>query len=395
MAALQVKEDAVAGRVVMQMPILPRLGSLVFGLVWFGFILVFFLPGFLAGSADWSTLLFVLLFAALPIGSSFLAALVTSDVILDKNSRMLTSNRRLLMLPISSTNLSFGDVANIELHSYRQSSGRQSHQAWRIEAVSRDGRRMNLNWNGRQDEMTTLAQKLSGWVGAPVAEGTDKLPVAIEQVLKKLAPAQMEQYEQAMTDQPSPETAEPATPESIQPPVISPMPANELSQMSEVPLPSEMPAADAALAPAMDLSALSIGELEARVNGDSMDSDARYALARKYFARGQADRAIALYQETLRLDPTNVGAQNDLGVALQSRGKHTEAEAAYRRTIALDPFSSIAHLNLGLLLSGKKRAAEASQEFYQARQNARGDDETRAAEAASTGAKMEPRLSNS
>ncbi|MDE3090366.1 MAG: hypothetical protein KGJ80_13375, partial [Chloroflexota bacterium] len=69
--------------------------------------------------------------------------------------------------------------------------------------------------------------------------------------------------------------------------------------------------------------------------------------------------------------------------------------AAYRRAIALDPFSGTAHLNLGLLLSGMKRATEASQEFLQARQNARGDAETRAAEAASTGAKMEPRLSNS
>jgi Flp pilus assembly protein TadD len=124
-----------------------------------------------------------------------------------------------------------------------------------------------------------------------------------------------------------------------------------------------------------------------------MDSDARFALARRYWSRGQADRAITLYQETLRLDPTNAAAQNDLGVALQSRGKRTEAESAYRRAVALAPFSSTAHLNLGLLLSGMKRAAEASQEFYQARQNARGDDETRAAEAASTGAKMGPVLS--
>jgi Flp pilus assembly protein TadD len=106
------------------------------------------------------------------------------------------------------------------------------------------------------------------------------------------------------------------------------------------------------------------------------------------------DRAMALYQETLRLDPTNAQAQNDLGVALHVRGKRAEAEAAYRRAAALDPFSSTVHLNLGLLLRALNRAAEASQESYLARQNARGDDERRAAEAASSGAKMEPRLSD-
>jgi tetratricopeptide (TPR) repeat protein len=203
----------------------------------------------------------------------------------------------------------------------------------------------------------------------------------------------LEQYEQPAAEQSPPEAAESAAEETMQPPVISPIPANEMLQPPEMPMSSGIPAADAAPTPTMDLSRLSIAELEARVSGDAMDSDARFALARRYLARGQTDRAITLYQETLRLDPTNADAQNDLGVALQSRGKRTEAEAAYRRAVALDPFSSTAHLNLGLLLSGMKRPAEASQEFYQARQNARGGDETRAAEAASTGAKMDPVLS--
>jgi Flp pilus assembly protein TadD len=136
-----------------------------------------------------------------------------------------------------------------------------------------------------------------------------------------------------------------------------------------------------------------VDALEQRIQGDPMDSDARYALARKYHAQRQLDRAIAMYQEVMRTDPTNSGAQNDLGIAFQQRGKRAEAEAAYRRAVALDPFSSTAHLNLALLLRDMKRATEASQAFFQARQNARGDDETRAAEAASTGARMEPVMS--
>jgi Flp pilus assembly protein TadD len=101
-----------------------------------------------------------------------------------------------------------------------------------------------------------------------------------------------------------------------------------------------------------------------------------------------------MYQATLQTDTTNAEAQNDLGVALQQRGKRTEAEAAYRRSIALDPFSFRAHLNLALLLRIMNRAAEASQEFFQARQNARGNNETHLAEAASTGARLDPQLSN-
>ena len=44
--------------------------------------------------------------------------------------------------------------------------------------------------------------------------------------------------------------------------------------------------------PAPDLSRLSVSELEQRAQGDALDSDARYALGRKYHAQGQYDRAI-------------------------------------------------------------------------------------------------------
>lgn len=133
--------------------------------------------------------------------------------------------------------------------------------------------------------------------------------------------------------------------------------------------------------------------LERRIASDTMDSEARYILARKYYERGQVDRAIELYQETLRLDPTNSNTQNDLGVAWQQRGKRKEAEAAYRRAVALDPFSVTAHLNLGLLLRSMNKANDASQEFYLARKNARSKHETQLAESASTGARIEPQLS--
>ena len=161
--------------------------------------------------------------------------------------------------------------------------------------------------------------------------------------------------------------------------------------ISSLPTYSETLTTDASLS--TDLNSLSMQALEQRITSDTMDSDARYALAKKYHARGQFDKAIGLYQETLRLDPTNSNAQNDLGVALQQRGRRVEAEAAYRRAVALDPFSVTPHLNLGLLLRAMNKANDASQEFYLARKNARGETEMRLAESASTGARIEPQMS--
>ena len=398
MAALTMKEDTATGMLKLSPPLLPRLSSLFFGLVWLAFLGVFLLPSFLGDNADWGTMLFIAVFALFPLGSTFLGALFTNSVTLDPGSRTLTSVRQFLVLPMSSTIVPFNDITNIDVQHVRRSARSGSHY-FVVSAVTRERKRIALNWNGGQREMEDLAQKISAMTGAPVAETPYKLPGMLQQVLEQVAP-EMEQMVE-----PSSPPAQPAdstqTDTSMMPSAAPTMP--QMNELSGTETPASAPVmsdayaentlADTAPTPTRDLSALSLNELEQRVGGDPMDSDARYALARQYASRGQLDRAIGMYQEVLRLDPTNVGTQNDLGVALQTRGKRTEAEAAYRRAIALDPFSSTAHLNLGLLLREMKRPVDASQEFLQARQNARDDLETRAAEAASTGAKMEPVLS--
>jgi hypothetical protein len=392
MAALAMNEDRATGRLTLSPALLPRLTSLFFGLVWLAFLGVFLLPAFLGDNADWGTILFIALFALFPLGSSFFGALFTNSVTLDPGTRTLASTRQFLFFPISSTTMPFNDITSIDVQYVRRRS-RSNASYLVVQAVSRDGKRIPLNWNGGQREMEDLAQKISAMTGAPVAETPYRLPGVVKPVLDQVAP------EVAPTTEPPPDAM--PTDASLQPSATpAAPPANELSG-TDVPGMSSMitdayaenTLAETAPAPARDVRALSLNELEQRVSSDAMDSDARYALARQYAARGQTERAIALYQEVLRLDPTNASAQNDLGVALQTRGKRAEAEAAYRRAIALDPFSSTAHLNLGLLLRDMKRPVDASQEFFQARQNARNDSETRAAEAASTGAKMQPVLS--
>lgn len=386
MAALQAKEDSTTGQLTLFMPIPPRLGRLLFGLLWFGMAGLFLLPFASGDSSDWGTVLFFFIFALLPSLSSFFGALASTTVVFDRGARTISIAKRLLTVTTSSKSISFGDVTGIELQQAR--TNRQFY--WLINAVTRDDKRMLLNWNGTQNEMTNLAQKISALVGAPVTQAQIKMPVAIQQVLEKIAPAAKELLEQAPAD----DSVSPMTDQSAPPIDVSTMAQpSSVNTLSIDSTPPDVESTPTDAIPSIDLNSLSIDALEKRIAADTMDSDARYVLARKYHARGQIDKAIGLYQDTMRLDPTNARAQNDQGVASQQRGKRNDAEVAYRRAIALDPFSTTAHLNLGLLLRSMNRANEASQEFFQARQNARGDAETRMAEAASTGAKMDPLLS--
>lgn len=395
MAALQLKEDSATGQLTMRSPLGARLGGSAFGLIWIILLGAFFLlPMLGSGNIDWSNLLFVLVIFGFSGGSSLLSALTSTTVTIDRGNRTLSSAVNLVMFPLRSTTLAFADLANVEVQYYRQSSGRASHDAWRVNAIDKDGKRIPLNWDGKQSEMADLAQKIVALTGAPLLDNSAKPESTMQRMFEKVMPPAMTQPASGQSDSIPANTFTPVdqAPVIDQPAAIPPMPMSD---------PYASPVGDAASTmidqmsaeTAPDLSQLSISELENRIAGDTMDSDARYVLARKYHAQGQLDRAVALYQEVMRTDPTNNGAQNDLGVALQQRGKRTDAEAAYRRAIALDPFSSTAHLNLALLLRDMKRATEASQEFFQARQNARGDAEARVAEAASTGAKMEPRMS--
>ena len=385
MAALKIKKDS-SGQLVMQSPVLPSWGNIFSTVIWIVIFAFFFLPSLGEGNVDWANLGLILFFLVVTVGGSVVSSLLSTQVAVDHTSRAVTITRRLFGYPVRSTVLPFGDLANIEYQYYRQSSGRYSHDAWRVNAVAKDGGRIPLNWDGKQDEMLMLAQKLAERTRLELLDSSTKPTSTAQQIFDTIRG-------QSSENEAEPETEMPSQADShAPPPVAEPswsMPMNESPQPELAPAesaPMEVP-------PAAPVRNLSVAELEKRVAGDSMDAQARYALARKHHARGQVDRAIELYQETLRIDTSNAEAQNDLGVALQQRGKRTEAEAAYRRAVALDPFSSTAHLNLGMMLRAMNRASDASQEFYQARQNARGDAQSRAAEAASTGAKMEPQLS--
>ncbi len=415
MAALSVREDQTTGQFILAPRLLPRLAGTIGNLAWVALFAIFFLvPTFAEGRhIDWVTLLTFSLIFLVSFGATLFGTLTTTTVAFDQQSRMLILAKRWALFRPAPIQVSFNALANIEVQFYRQSSGRYSHNAYRVNAIDKEGRRTVLNWDGKRDEMLALAQKISAVTGAPVLDQTEKPASTLDQVIEMVrnlglplpredTPSPQETREQLQTPAADtlltetmtkdenlalPPTAREVETQTQELTSIEESSGESFTQGVET-IPQEKKRIDW-----RNLSGLSIDALEQRVASDPRDSDARYALARRYYARGQLDRAIESYQEALRLDTSNAEAQNDLGVALQRRGNRADAEAAYRRAIALDPFSFNAHLNLGLLLARMNRAAEASQEFFQARQSAQGDEETRAAEAASSGARMESRLS--
>ncbi|MDE3091010.1 MAG: hypothetical protein KGJ80_16680, partial [Chloroflexota bacterium] len=321
MAALQLREDASTGRLTMVAPLTKRLGGMGFGLLWVVFIAgFFFLPMLASESVDWTNLLFVLVILVLSGGSSLISALTTTTVTIDRGNRTMTNVLSLLAFPLRSTMLSFADLANVELQYYRQSSGRASHDAWRVIAIDKDGRRVPINWDGKQAEMADLAQKMVALTGAPLLDNSIKPESTMQRIFGRGMPppttdqpAQGSDYSKVGETQPEADRM-PVADQRAAPPPSAPSPAesNEpwampMNELAQPPAPADY-SVETPPAPATDLGAMSIGELEQRVQSDAMDSETRYALARKYHARGQVDRAIALYQETLRLDTTNPNA---------------------------------------------------------------------------------------
>jgi protein O-GlcNAc transferase len=73
-----------------------------------------------------------------------------------------------------------------------------------------------------------------------------------------------------------------------------------------------------------------------------------------------AQRALACYQEAMRLDPRNKIAPINVANILFDLGREAEAEPMLRKAIARAPNAATAHLNLGKLLKNSGRSEEAA-----------------------------------
>ena len=86
----------------------------------------------------------------------------------------------------------------------------------------------------------------------------------------------------------------------------------------------------------------------------------------KAHQEGRLEEAEQLYRSILENQPTNLDANNNLGVALQGLGRLNEAEVSCRKAIELKPDFAEAHFNLGNTLKTLGRLNEAEVSYRKA-----------------------------
>ena len=94
------------------------------------------------------------------------------------------------------------------------------------------------------------------------------------------------------------------------------------------------------------------------------------ALGQAELARGEADAAIAAFDEALKRDPANGEAHYNQGVALQTARLPAEAARAYQRALAFRPDLYAADFNLGVIFDQQGDAAAAITAFSNVLQQA-------------------------
>jgi len=88
-----------------------------------------------------------------------------------------------------------------------------------------------------------------------------------------------------------------------------------------------------------------------------------YNLGNLVRARGETDRAMALFREVVRIDPGHYKAYINLGEALAAKDEHLAAIDEYATALRIKPENVIAHNNLANSLKSIGRDAEAEQHY--------------------------------
>ena len=85
-----------------------------------------------------------------------------------------------------------------------------------------------------------------------------------------------------------------------------------------------------------------------------------------YAGKKDYDRAIADFNEALKINPNLAMAYNNRGSAVQSKGDYDRAIADYNEAIRIDPNYAVAYSNRGNLFEAKGRREEAIADFRRA-----------------------------
>ena len=92
---------------------------------------------------------------------------------------------------------------------------------------------------------------------------------------------------------------------------------------------------------------------------DRNDPEAWFLLAGIHAQLGAMDQVIRCCEQVITLEPGNVAARYNHGVALQMRGRHEEAAGSYRKLLEIQPDAALARANLSLALRELGRFDEA------------------------------------
>jgi tetratricopeptide (TPR) repeat protein len=108
------------------------------------------------------------------------------------------------------------------------------------------------------------------------------------------------------------------------------------------------------------------------VEANPKDSESWYYLGRTKYNENRFQEAIHAFEEALRLDPKNIKAQANLGLALEGLGRAGDALAAYRKAIAMQdqgsPKNAEPFIDLGNLLLQQNQNNDAIENLVKARE---------------------------
>ncbi|MGD8369174.1 MAG: tetratricopeptide repeat protein [Desulfobacterales bacterium] len=93
-----------------------------------------------------------------------------------------------------------------------------------------------------------------------------------------------------------------------------------------------------------------IAKLVELTEQNPQDTEAWTRLGHAYFDSNQPSKAIAAYNNSLRLQPKNADVWTDLGVMYRRNHQPEEAVRAFDRAIEIDPKHEIARFNKGIVL---------------------------------------------
>ena len=109
-----------------------------------------------------------------------------------------------------------------------------------------------------------------------------------------------------------------------------------------------------------------IMELMARMQENPNDLDVLLSLGEQFMRIQSWDKARALLQRALVVEPSNIDVLQRLSMCLINQGKYAEAAGHYEMILALDEKNAQAHYNLGILYKRFLKDKDKAKKHFQA-----------------------------